>query len=85
VKTTIVKIGNSRGIRIPNPVFDRCGFEDEVEMEIHNHELVIRSVRASREGWDKAFQSMAQHQDDTLADRTGESYTKWDDEEWEWK
>ena len=80
-----MKIGNSRGIRIPKPVFDQCGFEDEVEMEIHSHELVIRSARVPREGWEKAFQSMARHKDDTLANGIAESRTKWDDEEWEWK
>ncbi len=85
MKTTIVKIGNSRGVRIPKPVFEQCEFEDEVEMEVRNHELIIRCSHLSREGWDAAFQAMAKHKDDSLLDRVAESRVKWDEEEWEWK
>ena len=85
MKATIVKIGNSRGVRIPKPVFEQCGFEDEVEMEVHNHELVIRSAHLPRAGWDQAFQSMVVRGDDILLDRVAESGPSWDEEEWEWK
>jgi antitoxin MazE len=85
VKATIVKIGNSRGIRIPKPVFEQCGFKNEVDMEVHNHELVIRSARKPREGWNEAFRSMEKHGDDVLLDFVAESGPAWDDEEWEWK
>ena len=84
MNATIVKIGNSRGIRIPKPVFEQCGFEDEVEMEVHNHELVIRSAHQPREGWDESFRTMAKRGDDTLLDRVAESGPTWDKEEWEW-
>ena len=85
VEATIVKIGNSRGIRIPKPVFEQCGFEDEVDMQVHNHELVIRTAHLPREGWAKAFQTMAERGDDVLLDRVAESGPTWDEEEWEWK
>ena len=51
MKATLVRIGNSRGIRLPKPVIEQCGFEDEVEMEVHHHELVIRSSSLPRAGW----------------------------------
>ncbi|MFC1461197.1 AbrB/MazE/SpoVT family DNA-binding domain-containing protein, partial [Verrucomicrobiota bacterium] len=85
MKATIVRIGNSRGIRIPKPVFEQCGFEDEVEMEVHNHELVIRSSRQPREDWAEAFQAMATRGDDMLLDRVAEAGPRWDEKEWEWK
>ena len=85
MKAAIVKIGNSRGIRIPKPVFEQCGFEDEVDMEVHDHELIIRSAHRPREGWDDAFKAMAENDDDMLLDRVAESRPKWDEEEWEWK
>ena len=85
MKASIVKIGNSRGVRIPKPIFDQCGFEDEVDMEVHDHELVIRSAHEPREGWAEAFQAMAKHGDDALLDRVAESGPTWDEEEWEWK
>jgi len=85
MKVAIIKIGNSRGIRIPKPVFEQCGFEDKVEMEIHNRELVIRSNNKPRDGWEKAFQSMSKNGDDNLIlKQVAEDASTWDEEEWEW-
>ncbi len=84
MKATIVKIGNSKGIRIPKAVFEQCGFGKEVELQVHNQELIIRSAHRAREGWDQAFATMAQHGDDELVDRVAESASTWDEEEWEW-
>ena len=84
MKTSIIQIGNSRGIRIPKPVFEQCGFTDEVDMVIQHHELIIRSSHQPREGWSTAFKSMASHGDDKLLD-TSPTTTDWDESEWEWK
>ena len=84
MKATIVKIGNSKGIRIPKAVFEQCGFGKEVELQVHNHELIIRSAHRAREAWDQAFATMAQHGDDELVDQVAESASAWDEEEWEW-
>ena len=84
MKASIIQIGNSRGIRIPKPVFEQCGFKDEVDMVIHHHELIIRSSHQPREGWSTAFKSMANHGDDKLLDSSPIT-TGWDESEWEWK
>lgn len=86
MKASLIKIGNSRGIRIPKPVFAACGFENEVEMEIKEGTLVIRSTPKARTGWSEAFQSMAQNGDDRLLDAATPSQpNQWDDAEWEWE
>jgi len=82
MKAAIVKIGNSRGIRIPKPILTQCGFEQEVELEVHDNQLVVRSTRQTREGWGEAFKSMSQQGDDVLIDEIDSS---WDSTEWEWK
>jgi len=84
MKTALVRIGNSRGIRVPKPVIEQCGFGDEVEMEVRNHELVIRPSRRPREGWSEAYVRMGQSQDDELLDRVADPGSSWDEEEWEW-
>jgi len=83
MKVTIIQIGNSRGIRIPKPILKQCKLQDEVELEIHNNELVIRSLHSPREGWEKKFATMAVKGDDVLLDK--EFQSKWDEEEWQWK
>jgi len=84
MKVSLIRIGNSKGIRLPQVVLKQCGFEDELEMEVYNRELVIRSVNMTREGWEKAFAGMAANDDDRLLDQVAETKQAWDEEEWEW-
>ncbi len=81
MKASIIKIGNSHGVRIPKPVLDQCGFGREVEMEIHNQELIIKSPKHPRKNWAKSFQKMADVGDDKLLNSVE---TEWENEEWEW-
>ena len=83
MKTTIIQIGNSQGIRIPKPLLKQCNLRGEVELEIHDNELVIRASHSPRKGWSEKFAAMASRGDDTLLD--AEVPSKWDEEEWEWK
>ncbi len=83
MRASIIKIGNSQGVRIPKPIIEQCGFNNEVELEVQNHELIIKSKRHPRQNWASAFSAMAENGDDKLLDST--ILTKWDEEEWEWK
>ncbi|MBN1552891.1 AbrB/MazE/SpoVT family DNA-binding domain-containing protein [bacterium] len=81
----IVKIGNSRGIRIPKVLLEQSGLHDEVELEVRKNQLVIKPKRNIREGWESAFRMMAENSDDQLLDKDGIStQSNWDEEEWEW-
>lgn len=84
VKTRIVRIGNSQGIRIPKPVIEQLGFSDEVELEIFPGQLVVRSAASPRFGWDEQFKAMAEAGDDQLLDAEVLTLTGWDESEWEW-
>ncbi|MDD5094426.1 MAG: AbrB/MazE/SpoVT family DNA-binding domain-containing protein [Dehalococcoidia bacterium] len=83
-RTRIVKIGNSRGIRIPKLLLDQAELGDEIEIEVQGDQLVIRSVRGPRQGWDERFAEMASHGDDRLLDSETASLSTWDKDEWEW-
>ncbi len=82
IRGRIVKIGNSQGIRIPKALLEQSGIESDVEIEVHNHTLTIRSAQRSRLGWDEAFAQMTQQSDDVLLDQ--ELSTEWEQTEWEW-
>lgn len=84
MKTHIVQIGNSRGVRIPKPLLDQTGLQGEVEIMAEDGTLVIRPTRKPREGWDAAFRVMANCGDDALLDDVAMSQSCWDAEEWEW-
>ena len=84
IKSRIIKIGNSQGLRIPKVVLEQLNIRGEVEMEVQDNQLVIRSLQAPRQNWAKQFQRMAAHEDDQLLDPVPPSLTVWDEEEWEW-
>ncbi len=82
VRSKVVKIGNSRGIRIPRALLEQAGLSDEVEMLVEENKLIIRSARLSRQGWEAQFTAMAEQADDLLLDQTPP--TQWDADEWTW-
>lgn len=85
MKTRIVRIGNSQGIRIPKPLLEQTGLSGEVEIKAHNGTLMIRSVSHPRAGWSAAFQEMARRGHDALLDQTTGALSDWDKDEWEWQ
>jgi antitoxin MazE len=84
VKSSIVRIGNSRGIRIPKTLLDQCRLGKAVELEAHPDHLVIRSAVNQRHGWDEALRAIARPGDDALLDRDSLRPTRSDRTEWRW-
>lgn len=82
-KTRIVRIGNSRGIRIPKTMLEEAALPDEVELHAEPGRLVVEAVRHARKGWAAAAQRMRARSDDRLLDEP--TTTRFDREEWEWK
>jgi antitoxin MazE len=83
VKTTLIRIGNSQGVRIPKSVIEQCGLEREVEMSVRGDTILIAPARPPRAGWDDAFKRMRKAGDDALA--TDDALPNaFDREEWSW-
>jgi antitoxin MazE len=55
MKTELVRIGNSRGIRIPKPIIEQCRLGDTVELRVQDDSLIISSHHKPRQGWDEAL------------------------------
>ena len=86
MKTQIVKIGNSQGIRIPKVILKESHIGKEVEIIAEHEQIIIRSLKRTRSGWDKAFKTMAQNNDDRLLDEEHlYNQSSWDSNEWEWE
>lgn len=82
MKTKIVRIGNSKGIRLPKPLLEQVGLVDEVDLEVRDGELVISPTAPVRAGWREAAISLAEREEDQLLDPA--TPTRFDAEEWEW-
>ena len=46
--TTIIAIGNSKGIRIPKLLLDESGLDNEVELEVKKGEIKILPAKLKR-------------------------------------
>jgi antitoxin MazE len=79
VRAKIVKIGNSRGIRLAKPLLEVAGLSDEVEIEAAPGVLTIRPSAHLRAGWAEAAAAV---DPDGLLDEM--SSTCFDDGEWSW-
>lgn len=82
MKTRIVKIGNSQGIRIPKLLLERSNLAEEVELEAEDNRIIISSTKQPRRDWALAFHEMAEQGDDSLLDNI--LLTQWDKDEWQW-
>ena len=84
LRTRVVQIGNSQGIRIPKLLLERFNLSNEVELLLKDGMLVLRPVFHPRAGWEEQCRLMAERGDDKLLDPDVVSTSKWDEEEWVW-
>jgi antitoxin MazE len=75
MKTQIIQIGNSQGIRIPKTLLEDSGIRGSVDLELHPDGILIRNAERPRSGWEEAFKQMAEN-DGTI--------NRFDEKEWQW-
>jgi antitoxin MazE len=84
MRARIVRIGNSKGIRLPKPLIEQAGIAEDVDIVVEDEKIIIRPISTSRAGWDQAFQQMAENGDDLLVDAEQPVSHSWDETEWQW-
>ena len=82
MKAQIIQIGNSQGVRIPKTLLEDSRITGEVELELHPDGILIKNVKKPRAGWDDAFRSMAENDDDEVANDA--QPTEFEKTEWQW-
>ncbi len=82
-KTRIVRIGNSRGIRVPKVLLEQAQLPDEVELQAEHGRLIVRAAHGPRAGWAEAAKAMHGRGDDQLLDASTSTY--FDDKDWQWR
>ncbi len=81
MKTHLVHIGNSRGVRLPRPLIEEAQLPDEIDLRVEDGTIVIAPARQVRGGWADAAQQMhAAGEDEPLGLGTGTRF----DKEWRW-
>ncbi|MEI8142937.1 MAG: AbrB/MazE/SpoVT family DNA-binding domain-containing protein [Chitinophagia bacterium] len=84
MKAKIIKIGNSKGIRLPNELIKEYKLDEEVTLELREDCIVIKPVEVDpRAGWEAIYQKM----DHTLTqeDKDWMAFeNEFDEEDWTW-
>ncbi len=82
MKTKLVPIGNSRGVRLPKPMIEEAGLGDEVDLHVREGAIIITSINEARVGWAEAARLLRARSADKLLDP--ETKTQFDTSEWKW-
>jgi antitoxin MazE len=81
-KARIVRIGNSRGLRLPKALIEQAELTEEVVLHAEPGRLIVQAVREPRIGWADAAKRMHAAGDDRLLDEP--TATKFDEDDWKW-
>ena len=82
MKTRIVRIGHSQGVRLPRPLLATAGLGEAVTLRATPGRITIEAARAPRAGWAAAAKAMHDAGDDALLDPG--TATHFDETEWTW-
>ena len=87
----IVRIGNSRGIRLPKTVIEQAGLEGDVEITVSGDEVILRRAGQPRAGWAEAFRRALSELPPDFLEKEQAEWADWqnmpnefDEKEWTW-
>ena len=66
MEVSIIRIGNSKGIRLSKTILEKYNLRDKVDLILEKGQIIIRPLSKPRKGWEKAFKEMSEHGDDRL-------------------
>ena len=83
MKSKIIQIGNSKGLRLPKSIIEQCELSDQVELIVDGTTLIVKAIEEvpePRKDWANAFKLMHERSEDHLL--ISDSFS--DDEDFEW-
>ncbi|PKD18648.1 MazF family transcriptional regulator [Salegentibacter salinarum] len=66
METSIIKIGNSRGLRLSKTILEKYHIKDKVELILEKGQIILRPIESPRKNWEEKFKEMADNNDDGL-------------------
>lgn len=81
MKARLVRIGNSRGVRLPKAVIEQVGLGEEVELSVEGRRVILTAARPPRTGWAEAAARLTGESPGLL---DPETRTRFEDDEWRW-
>jgi len=66
VQVSIIKIGNSKGLRLSKTILDKYNIKDKVELIFEKGKIILKPLQKPRENWEEQFKHMHKNKDDYL-------------------
>lgn len=84
MKVKIIKIGNSKGIRLPNEIIKKYNLDQEVTLELNEDSIVLKPIEVDpRAEWEEIYKKMEPTL--TQEDKDWMQFgNEFDEEDWTW-
>ncbi|WP_226389442.1 AbrB/MazE/SpoVT family DNA-binding domain-containing protein [Penaeicola halotolerans] len=66
MEASIIKIGNSKGLRLSKTILDKYNIQDKVEIILEKGQIILRPIDSPRKNWENEFKKMNENGDDKL-------------------
>lgn len=66
METAIIKIGNSKGLRLSKTILDKYNIKDKVELILEHGQIILKPIDVPRKNWEIAFKKMNEKNEDEL-------------------
>ena len=66
MEISIIKIGNSKGLRLSKTLIEKYNIKDKVELILEKGFIILKPITKPRKGWENQFKKMSAVGDDQL-------------------
>lgn len=66
MEASIIKIGNSKGLRLSKTILEKYNIKDKVELILEKGQIILKPIVSPRKNWEKEFKKMNANGDDKL-------------------
>ena len=57
MEIAIIKIGNSKGLRLSKTIMEKYNIKDKVELILEKDQIIIKAIEEPRKDWENAFKN----------------------------
>lgn len=66
MEAAIIKIGNSKGLRLSKSILEKYNISEKVEIVLEKGRIILKPIETPRKNWETAFKKMHSEKDDKL-------------------
>ena len=66
MEISIIKIGNSRGLRLSKTILEKYNIKEKVEILLEEGRIILKPIDEPRKNLENAFKNMSMNEDNAL-------------------